>query len=203
LFVGLVFFCTIAYNIELSATPTERPYHYRLTDNLNKPPHIAAHLQAAQSQCTDPSLQKSYNLANAPKPTHHPDKNTTKNFGRQKQLVIFGQIMPKQKMSTVEKISFGQYIRELRESANLPLRKVAAELDIDTSTLSKIEKNERNANEQIIDGISRIFHIDKSELKLRYISDKITYQLLEEDNGLEILKVAEEKIKYQRLQNKK
>ena len=106
-------------------------------------------------------------------------------------------------MSTVEKKSFGEYIRELRESANLPLRKVAAELDIDTSTLSKIEKNERNANEQIIDGISRIFRIDKSELKLRYLSDKITYQLLDEDNGLEILKVAEEKIKYQRLQNKK
>lgn len=127
----------------------------------------------------------------------------TKNFGRQKQFIIFGQIMPKQKMSTVEKISFGEYIRELRESANLPLRKVAAELDIDTSTLSKIEKNERNANEQIIDGISRIFRIDKSELKLRYLSDKITYQLLDEDNGLQILKVAEEKIKYQRLQNKK
>ncbi len=106
-------------------------------------------------------------------------------------------------MSTVEKISFGEYIRELRESANLPLRKVAYELDIDPSTLSKIEKNERNANEQIIDGISRIFNIDKAELKLRYLSDKITYQLLDEDNGLEILKVAEEKIKYQRRQNKK
>ncbi len=170
---------------------------------LNNPPHIAAHLQAAQSKRADPSLQKSCNFATAPKPTHHPDKKTTKNFGRQKQFIIFGQIMPKQKMSTVEKISFGEYIRELRESANLPLRKVAAELDIDTSTLSKIEKNERNANEQIIDGISRIFRIDKSELKLRYLSDKITYQLLDEDNGLEILKVAEEKIKYQRLQNKK
>ncbi len=106
-------------------------------------------------------------------------------------------------MSTVEKISFGEFIRTLREEANLPLRKVASELDIDTSTLSKIEKNERNANEQILDGISKIFHIDKAELKLRYLSDKITYQLLEEDNGLEILKVAEEKIKYQRQQNKK
>ncbi len=58
----------------LSATPTERPYNNQLTDkNLNNPPHIAAHLQAAQSQHTDPSSQKSCNLANAPKPTHHPD----------------------------------------------------------------------------------------------------------------------------------
>ncbi|MDR1225439.1 MAG: helix-turn-helix domain-containing protein [Prevotellaceae bacterium] len=123
-------------------------------------------------------------------------QNPTKNFGKQKQFANFGQIMPKQKMSTVEKISFGEYIRTLRENVNLPLRKIAAALDIDTSTLSKIEKNERNANEQIIEGISKIFNIDKAELKIKYLSDKITYQLLEEENGIEILKVAEEKIKY-------
>lgn len=99
-------------------------------------------------------------------------------------------------MATIKNISFGEYLRELRENSNLPLRKVAAELDIDTSTLSKIEKNARNANEQIIDGIARIFNIDKSELKIRYLSDKITYELLGEEDGIEILKVAEEKIKY-------
>lgn len=101
-------------------------------------------------------------------------------------------------MSKTDNITFGEYIRTLRESANLPLRKVAANLDIDTSTLSKIEKNERNANEQIIEGISRIFQIDKSVLKVRYLSDKITYQLRYEENGLEILKVAEARIKYQK-----
>jgi hypothetical protein len=40
---------------------------------LDNPPHIAAHLQAAQSHRTEPSLQKSCNFANAPKPTHHPE----------------------------------------------------------------------------------------------------------------------------------
>lgn len=99
-------------------------------------------------------------------------------------------------MATIDNVSFGEYLRELRENSNLPLRKVAAELDIDTSTLSKIEKNARNANEQIIDGIARIFNIDKSELKIRYLSDKITYELLGEEDGIEILKVAEEKIKH-------
>jgi transcriptional regulator with XRE-family HTH domain len=116
---------------------------------------------------------------------------------------IFGQKLPKQNMSKTDNITFGEYIRTLRENANLPLRKVAAELDIDTSTLSKIEKNERNANEQIIEGISRIFQIDKSELKVRYLSDKITYQLQDEENGLEILKVAEARIKYQKRANSK
>ena len=34
--------------------------------------------------------------------------------------------------------SFGEYIRRVREERDLPLRKVAAALDIDTSILSKI-----------------------------------------------------------------
>ena len=97
-------------------------------------------------------------------------------------------------------ISFGEYIRLLREERNLPLRKIAAELDIDTSTLSKIEKNERNANEHIIEKLSEIFSIDITELKVRYLSDKICYKLLNEVNGIEILKVAEQKIKYYKQQ---
>lgn len=61
----------------LSATPEKRQCKYQLTvKNLNNLPHIAAHLQAAQSQRTDPSLQKSCNLANAPNSTHHPDRKT-------------------------------------------------------------------------------------------------------------------------------
>lgn len=97
-------------------------------------------------------------------------------------------------------ISFGEYIRQLREDRNLPLRKIAAELDIDTSTLSKIEKNERNANEQIIEKLSKIFSIDKADLKVRHLSDRITYQLLDEEDGIEILKLAEQKIIYRKKQ---
>ena len=103
-------------------------------------------------------------------------------------------------MSKKANTSFGEYIRQLREDRNLPLRKIAAELDIDTSTLSKIEKNERNANEQIIEKLSEIFSIDKADLKVRYLSDKITYQLLDEEDGIEILKIAEQKIKYHKQQ---
>jgi transcriptional regulator with XRE-family HTH domain len=103
-------------------------------------------------------------------------------------------------MSKKHNTSFGEYIRQLREDRNLPLRKIAADLDLDTSTLSKIEKNERNANDQIIEKLSEIFAIDKADLKVRYLSDKITYQLLDEEDGIEILKVAEQKIKYHKQQ---
>lgn len=111
--------------------------------------------------------------------------------------------MSMQNMSKVNTLSFGEYIRQLREVADLPLRKIASELDIDTSTLSKIEKNERSANNQIIEGLARIFNVNKSDLKVRYLSDKITYQLLDEEEGIEILKVAEKKMLYYKQQYKK
>lgn len=60
---------------KLPATPDERPYNFQLTNqNLNDPSHITAHLQTAQSRRTASNLQKSCNLVNAPKPTHHPDR---------------------------------------------------------------------------------------------------------------------------------
>lgn len=112
----------------------------------------------------------------------------------------FGHYLSNNIMNKNNNTSFGEYIRHLREERKFPLRKIAFELDIDISTLSKIEKNERNANEQIIDKLSEIFNLNKSDLKIIYLSDKITYQLLKEEDGLEILKVAEEKIKYHKLQ---
>jgi transcriptional regulator with XRE-family HTH domain len=48
------------------------------------------------------------------------------------------------------KESFGGYLRKLREGKNLPIRKVAAYCDIDPSTLSKIERDERSANKDMI-----------------------------------------------------
>lgn len=68
-----------------------------------------------------------------------------KPFGRKKCLTIFGQNMPKQKMSKIESISFGEYIRTLRENANIPLRKVAAELDIDKITTNNPVKLDKYA----------------------------------------------------------
>ena len=41
------------------------------------------------------------------------------------------------------KETFGEYIRSLRNERGLPIRKVAAFLDIDQSSFSKIERSER------------------------------------------------------------
>lgn len=94
------------------------------------------------------------------------------------------------------KESFGEYIRALREKEGLPLRKVAASLDIDTSTLSKIERGERSANKEMIAILAALFKIDEDLLNTILLSDKVAYELLSEINSSEILMVAEEKIRY-------
>lgn len=98
------------------------------------------------------------------------------------------------------KESFGEHIRKLREDQKLPLRKVAAVLDIDPSTLSKIERGERSANKEMIPQLANLFNEDEEALGLILMSDKVAYDLMQEDNPDQILKVAEEKIKY--LKNK-
>ena len=99
------------------------------------------------------------------------------------------------------KESFGEYIKKLREEHKLPLRKVASVLDLDPSTLSKIERGERTANKEMLPILANLFNKEEKELSLILFSDKVAYQLVEEDNSVEILKVAEEKIQYLRNKN--
>ncbi len=50
--------------------------------------------------------------------------------------------------------SFGEFLRNKREQLGLPLRKVAAELDIDTPILSKIERGEKLAHSFVLHPMS-------------------------------------------------
>lgn len=98
---------------------------------------------------------------------------------------------------TLKKItSFGEYIRHLREEAELPLRKVAAQLDIDPSLLGKIERNERIPSKTIITGIAKIFKQDEKKLHEEFVSDQLAYRVIEEGADINALKVAEQKVEY-------
>ena len=99
-------------------------------------------------------------------------------------------------------VSFGEHIRGLRESSGLPIRKIAAQLDIDPSLLGKIERNERQPTKNLITRIAKIFSQDENYLTKQFISDQFAYKIYEEDADIEILKVAEEKVKYLRKTNK-
>jgi transcriptional regulator with XRE-family HTH domain len=92
----------------------------------------------------------------------------------------------------------GQIIRTKREALGLLLRQVAAYLDIDQAILSKIERNERKPTKENILKLSEILKLDKDELMVQFMSDKIAYELVDEDCANRVLKVAEKKVKYLR-----
>jgi transcriptional regulator with XRE-family HTH domain len=79
--------------------------------------------------------------------------------------------------------TFGAYIKKARDAMKLPLRKVAAHLDIDTSTLSKVERGERPASPSYLKPLSEFLKLDLKEIQTIYIADKINKDL----GGLEHL----------------
>lgn len=65
--------------------------------------------------------------------------------------------------------SFGEYLRNRREELGLPLRKVAAELDIDTSILSKIERSERVATKEMLPTLAKTLEVQEKEIEIEFI----------------------------------
>jgi transcriptional regulator with XRE-family HTH domain len=93
----------------------------------------------------------------------------------------------------------GQIIRTKRETLGLLLRQVSAYVDIDQAILSKIERNERKPTKELILKIAEILQLDKEELLIQYMSDKIAFEIADEDCANKVLKAAEEKIQYLKL----
>ena len=90
----------------------------------------------------------------------------------------------------------GELLREKREEKGLLLRHVSAELDIDTAILSKIERNERKATKEQILKLAEILDLNKEDLLVQYLSEKILYEIKDEELAEKALKVAEQQIKY-------
>ncbi len=98
--------------------------------------------------------------------------------------------------------SFGETIRKLREEKELPLRTVAAFLDIDQAILSKIERGQRKSTREQVVKLAGYFKVKENDLLIAWLSDKVVYELEDEDMALKALQVAEEKVKYQKSKSK-
>lgn len=72
---------------------------------------------------------------------------------------------------------FGEYLRNRREQLGLPLRKVAAELDIDTSILSKIERNERMAIKEMLPKLAKALEVQEKEIQIEFIQSTVLSEL--------------------------
>ena len=92
--------------------------------------------------------------------------------------------------------SFGEIIKFKREEKGLFLRQVSALMELDQAIISKIERQERKASREQVIRFAKIYDLDPEELIISWCSDKVAYELKEEENAELILKVAETKVKY-------
>ena len=92
--------------------------------------------------------------------------------------------------------SLGETIRKLREDKELPLRTVAAFLDIDQAILSKIERGHRKPTRDQVVKLAEYFKVKENDLLVAWLSDKLVYEVEDEDMALKALQVAEERVKY-------
>lgn len=90
----------------------------------------------------------------------------------------------------------GQKIRELRESQNLLLRQVAAELEVDTVLMSKIERGDRNASRQQVLEFAKFLKTSEEDLLTLWLADKIESTIVEEPRiAYQAMKIANQKLK--------
>ncbi|MCH8490674.1 MAG: helix-turn-helix domain-containing protein [Oceanicaulis sp.] len=101
------------------------------------------------------------------------------------------------------KETLAEYINQLRSVNRLTLTKLAAALDIDQSTLSKIENGKRNVPIEILPKLATVFKLDLKQLEHEYFSEKIAEIIYPQEETSEILKAAEEKVKYLKTKNQK
>jgi HTH-type transcriptional regulator, competence development regulator len=99
--------------------------------------------------------------------------------------------------------NIGEKLRKLREENELPLRRVASMIDIDVAILSKMERGERRLTKEIVQKLAKIYHYNAEELLVLYLSNRVVFEIGDEDLALKALKVAEEQIKYQKTREKK
>lgn len=91
--------------------------------------------------------------------------------------------------------SFGETVRDLRESKGLLLRQVAAFLEVDTAFLSKMERNEKKASRQQVQKLARALETAEKELMTLWLSDKIIETLKDESEAYNALKLTEKRFK--------
>jgi predicted nucleotidyltransferase/plasmid maintenance system antidote protein VapI len=92
--------------------------------------------------------------------------------------------------------TFSDRIRKLRMEKELPLRIVAAFLDIDQAILSKIERGIRRATREQVVKLAGYFKVEQEELLVLWLADKLVYEMKDEELAIKAMQVAEEHIEY-------
>ena len=93
---------------------------------------------------------------------------------------------------------FGDLIKAKREEQEMLQRHLAAQLDIDTAQLSKMERGERTARKEHVTMLIEILKLDKENALSLWLADQVYTLVADEEQALNALKVAEQEVKYLR-----
>jgi len=95
----------------------------------------------------------------------------------------------------------GEKLRELREAKGLVQRQVAAELEVDTAYISKMESNEKPVSRQHLKKLSELLGVGEEELLTLWLADKVYDVIKEEHLALNAMLLAEKEVKKSRSLN--
>ena len=84
----------------------------------------------------------------------------------------------------------GGKLKELRESKGLLQRQVAAELEVDTAYISKMESNEKPVSRTHLKKLAALFGIEQEELQTLWLADKLHDIVKDEPAGLKSVEVV-------------
>lgn len=93
-------------------------------------------------------------------------------------------------------VSIGDTLKGIREIKGFHLQEVAKKTAINYTILSRIETGKRLPTKQQVQNLASFYNYSEEELIKQLISDKILYEVQNEDFGIEGFHLAEQKIKY-------
>lgn len=91
--------------------------------------------------------------------------------------------------------TFGEMIKELRLNLNYTLKFVGDKIGYDPRMLSKVEKNEKKAPEEIIKDLSRLYNTPYKKLITKYLSEEVYYRIRTSEYADEVLNIVKRRLK--------
>ena len=112
-------------------------------------------------------------------------------------------IIDKSKLTSQMNTIFGEYIRKLRTENGMTLTQLAAQLELDSANLSKIENGKRDFDEKRLEKLAMVFSLKLDDIKTEFFSNLFAKKIYENNCSIDTLLIAEEKVNYLKSKNVK
>ena len=84
----------------------------------------------------------------------------------------------------------GAKLKELRDMSGYVQRQIAAELEVDTAYISKVENDEKPLSKSHLKKIAKLFKVAEKELVVIWLADKILNTIHDDENKEQALQLA-------------